>query len=47
MLINSSQFHLSNWQGVGTVWAIHVSFVYTGLLSKQSYSHTGLILLIA
>ena len=24
--------HLSNWQGVGPVWAISVSFVYTGLL---------------
>ena len=30
--MNSWQFHLSNLQRVGRVWAISVSFVYTGLL---------------
>ena len=32
MLMNTWEFHLSNWQGVGPVWVISVSFVYTGLL---------------
>ena len=31
LLTNIWQFHLSNWQGMGLVWAISV-FVYTGLL---------------
>ena len=29
--MNNWQFHLSNWQGVGPVWAFSFSFVYTGL----------------
>ena len=32
MLMNTWQFHLSNLQGVGPVWAISISFVYTELL---------------
>ena len=34
MLMNTWQFHLLNWQGVGPVWTILVSFVYTGLLDR-------------
>ena len=30
--MNTSQFLLSNWQGLGLVWAISNSFVYTTLL---------------
>ena len=30
--MNTWQFHLSNWQGVGAVWVISISFVYTRLL---------------
>ena len=30
--MNTWQLHLSNWQGVGPVWAISISFVYIGLL---------------
>ena len=30
MLMNTWQFYLSNWQRVGPVWAIPISFVYTG-----------------
>ena len=32
MLINTWQFHLPNWQGVGAMWAISISFVYIELL---------------
>ena len=42
MLMNTWEFHLSNWQGVGPVWVISVSFVYTGLLVlafPQSHRH--------
>ena len=38
--MNTWQFHLSNWQGVGPVWAMSISFVYTGLLvGAFSQSH--------
>ena len=30
--MNIWQFHLLNWQGVGPICAIFVSFVYTGLI---------------
>ena len=32
MITNTWQFHLLNWQGVGPVWVICFSSVYTGLL---------------
>ena len=32
MIMNTWQFHLLNWQGVGPLWVISFSFVYTGLL---------------
>ena len=32
MLINTLQFHLLNWQGLGPVWVISISVVYTRLL---------------
>ena len=36
MLMNSWQFHLSNWHGVVCpTWAISISFVYTGLLASS------------
>ena len=41
--MNTSQFHLSNWQGQGPVWAIPIFF---GYLSEHSHSHTALILLL-
>ena len=30
--MNTWQFNLSNWQWVGLMWAISISFAYTGLL---------------
>ena len=47
MLMNTLQFHFSNWQELGLVWVISVSFAYTGLpVSHHSHSNTSLILLI-
>ena len=49
--MNTWQFYLSNWQWVVPVWAIFVSFVYTGLLVwamlmiTLSHNHTSLIFL--
>ena len=39
--MNTWQFHLWNWQGTIFVWAVSVSFVYTGLL-VWAFIHTGL-----
>ena len=44
MLMNTWQFHLSNWQGVGPAWAIFVYFVYTRLLIRVSLQSHELIL---
>ena len=47
MLMNTWQFHLWNKQGVGPMWTISISFLFTvNHLSEHSHSHTGLILLI-
>ena len=32
MLMTTWQFHLLNWQAVGPMWAISISFIYTVLL---------------
>ena len=46
--MNTRQFHLSNWEELGPVWAISVSYVYTGLLVWVfPQLQRGLILLIA
>ena len=34
MLMNTSQLHLFNWQGLGLMRVISISFVYTGLLVR-------------
>ena len=52
MLMNIWQFHLLNWQGVGTMQASHGSkpslfpFLTRDYLSVNSYIHTSLILLL-
>ena len=47
MLMKTWQFKLLNSQGVGPVWTISVSFVYTGLLIWVFSVAKSLILLIA
>ena len=49
MLMKTLLFHLSNWWGLGPIWVISVSFVYTGLLlwAFPQSSHADLIFLIA
>ena len=47
MLMNIWQFHLMNWQGVGPMLAIFISFFTLHYLSEHFHSHTGLIFLIA
>ena len=44
--MNTWQFHLLNWEGLGLVWAISVCFFTSDYLSEHSHCHTGVILLI-
>ena len=39
MLMNNWQFYLSNWQCVGSMWVISISFFTMNYLSAHSYSH--------
>ena len=47
MLMNTSQLHLFNWQGLGLMRVISISFVYTGLLVRAFPQSTTLVVLIA